>query len=56
MPEEKIANKGEAQVAHEMALQIIFKILGKTLEQVDQKTYLQIHYECVRVLRGVEPL
>ena len=49
---EAIVYKSEAQVAHEMALQILFTIEKKSWSDVTRKQFLNAHSDAVTALRG----
>jgi hypothetical protein len=50
-----ISGQSEAQVAHEMAREILVSLEGKSWSHITRIEYLKAHYECLMVLRGLEP-
>jgi hypothetical protein len=50
-----ISGKSHAEVAHQMALELLTKLEGKTLTEISRKDYLKAHYDCVMVLAGNSP-
>lgn len=50
-----VSGKSAAQVAHEMAIQLLVSVENKTLKGLPRKEYLQAHADCVLALRGSRP-
>jgi hypothetical protein len=51
--EVEVLGKSTAEVAHQMAVQILVTVEGKSWEQVTRKDYLNAHADAVDALRGI---
>ena len=50
-----VSGKSQAEVAHQMAVELLTRLEAKTLTEISRKDYLKAHYDCVRVLAGNSP-
>lgn len=53
--EVKVTGKSDAEVAHEMALQILLTVENKSLGRITRAEYLNAHVDAVYALRGSRP-
>lgn len=50
----EVLGKSSAEVAHQMAIQILITVEGKKWEQITRKEYLNTHAQAVDALKGIE--
>jgi len=53
--EVKAIGKSEAEVAHEMAIEILLNVEGKSFKAIARAEYLNAHVDAVHALRGSRP-
>jgi hypothetical protein len=53
--EVQVTGRSKYEMAHQMAIQIITAIEGKSLQNVNRMEYLRAHHDCIQVLSGVAP-
>ena len=53
--EVEVTGKSPAEVAHQMAIQILINVETKKLSQISRKDYLNAHVDAVLALRGSRP-
>jgi hypothetical protein len=53
--EVQVTGRSKYEMAHQMAIQILTSIEGRSLESVSRAEYLQAHRDCIQALSGIAP-
>ncbi len=51
----QVTGKSEAEIAHQMAIQILVTVENKSLSKITRSEYLNAHVDSVYALRGSRP-